>query len=183
MISISCENLSLSFGMDVIFDKVGFALNDGEKMGVVGVNGAGKTSLLKVISGEYYPDGGRVYVSKDYRVGVLDQHPDFDTDSTVIDVMLEVFSGLISLENELEKINCRVVNGDLEAASEYNEKYEKFVSDGGLTFRSRCRGMLQLFGFGEDMLEKRVNELSGGQKTRLALACLLPSEPSSRSAP
>lgn len=177
MISISCEDLSLSFGTDVVFENVGFALNDGEKLGIVGVNGAGKTSLLKIISGEYSADKGKVYVSKDYKIGMLEQHPDFVGGMTVYDVALVSFSGLISAENELEVLNRRVSDGDFNAASEYNEKYERFSAAGGLTFRSKCRGMLQRFGFGEDMLTRNVCELSGGQKTRLALVSLLLSEP------
>ena len=76
MIALSVSDISLSFGTDVILKDVSFAVNDGDRVGVIGVNGAGKTSLFKIISGEYTPDTGAVYLQKGHTVGMLEQNPD-----------------------------------------------------------------------------------------------------------
>ncbi len=173
MIAISCDGLKLSFGTDVILDDVSFSLNEGEKLGIVGVNGAGKSSLLKLITGEYRADEGNVYLASDKTVGVLSQTAVFDSERTILAETEATFSELGEMEKELEALRARAENGDVTAGNRYSILHDTFVRDGGYEYRSRCRGILKNLGFPESQWNERVSSLSGGQKTRLALTCLL----------
>lgn len=177
MIAIGCENISLSFGGETVLDGVGFSLGEGGRLGIVGVNGAGKTSLLRVITGEYTPDSGSVYIARDHTLGVLSQHPTLDPERTVYEEVLSVFSGLIADKERLEELRIQTEAGDTEAADRYAAALRRFDDGGGRTYRSRCRSMLLRFGFDDGMMQVRCSALSGGQKTRLALVRLLLEEP------
>lgn len=177
MIAIGCENISLSFGGETVLDGVGFSLGEGGRLGIVGVNGAGKTSLLRVITGEYTPDSGSVYIARDHTLGVLSQHPTLDPERTVYEEVLSVFSGLIADEERLEELRIQTEAGDTEAADRYAAALRRFDDGGGRTYCSRCRSMLLRFGFDDGLMQVRCSALSGGQKTRLALVRLLLEEP------
>ena len=177
MIAISCDDLSLSFGRDLLFEKVSFSLNEGDKLGIVGVNGAGKSTLFKMIAGFMSSDSGGVYISKEKTVGYLAQNPDFESDNTVLGEMLDAFSPLIAEENELEKMRISAENGDVDAAMRYSTRNERFIELGGLEYRSRCKSVLANLGFDEAYHHMPIKALSGGQKTRIALARLLLTEP------
>ena len=177
MIAISCDDLSLSFGTDLLFEKVSFSLNEGDKLGIVGVNGAGKSTLFKMIAGLMSSDSGGVYISKEKTVGYLAQNPDFESDNTVLGEMLDAFSPLIAEENELEKMRISAENGDVDAAMRYSTRNERFIELGGLEYRSRCKSVLANLGFDEAYHHMPIKALSGGQKTRIALARLLLTEP------
>ncbi len=177
MIAISCEELKLSFGTEVILDGVSFSLNEGEKLGIVGVNGAGKSSLFKLITGEYVPDSGSVYLSKDKTVGILTQNVGFDGEGSVWDATVATFSSLVSMEERLDALHREMEAGSAEAASRYTDLWKQFDRAGGPQFRSRCRGILKNLGFPEEQWGEKVSSLSGGQKTRLALSCLLLRDP------
>ena len=177
MISISCEDLKLSFGTDVILDGVSFSLNEGEKLGIVGVNGAGKSSLFRLITGEYTPDSGSVYLSKDKTVGILTQNVGFDGEGSVWEATVSAFSALVSMEEELDALHRKMESGDVDASSRYTDLWKRFDRAGGTQFRSRCRGILKNLGFPEEQWGEKVSSLSGGQKTRLALSCLLLRDP------
>lgn len=177
MIAISCDNLSLSFGVETVLDGVSFSLNEGDKLGIVGVNGAGKTSLFRIISGEYTADSGSVFISKDKTIGVLGQDLDITGDNTLIEEMLLTFRMLLDAEIELEELNRRIEAGEVSLAERYASAYDAFSSNGGYEFRGRCRGMLISLGFGEEFHKLKISSLSGGQKTRVALARLLLREP------
>lgn len=177
MIALSCDNLTLSFGGDVILDGITFSLNEGDKLGIVGVNGAGKSSLFRIITGEYTPDSGKVYLSRDKTLGVLAQNAGFEGSGTVWEETLKVFSGLVGQEQELERLHAAMEAGDAAAAGRYSSVYEAFRSAGGLEFRSRAKGILKNLGLPEEQWQEPVRSLSGGQKTRLALSCLLLRDP------
>ena len=177
MISISCENLSLSFGTDLLFENISFSLNDGDKLGIVGVNGAGKSTLFKMIVGLCEPDTGNVYISREKTVGYLEQNPVFESDNTVLGEMLDAFKDLIRAEHELEHMRREAENGVLEAQMKYSAMNEHFIAEGGLEYRSRCRSVLGSLGFDEAYHNMPIRQLSGGQKTRVALAKLLLTEP------
>ena len=188
MIALSASDINLSFGTDVILENISFAINDGDRLGIIGVNGAGKTSLFKIITGEYAPDSGAVYIQKGHSVGILEQNPDLSSlpgEITCIEYMYTAYPTLLSLEKEITKteilLSGAAERGDSEEiislTSRLNEQNNRFASLGGLEFRSRCRGMLLRLGFDDELIERKISTLSGGQYTRLALARLLATEP------
>ncbi|MBR6767954.1 MAG: ABC-F family ATP-binding cassette domain-containing protein [Clostridia bacterium] len=177
MISISCENLSLSFGTDLLFENLSFSLNDGDKLGIVGVNGAGKSTLFRIIAGVCEPDTGNIYISREKTIGYLEQNPVFESDNTVLGEMLDAFKDLIREEHELEYMRREAENGNFEAQMKYSAMNESFIARGGLEYRGRCRSVLGSLGFDEAYHNMPIRQLSGGQKTRVALAKLLLTEP------
>ena len=177
MISIGCDGIGLSFGADVILKNITFSLNEGDKLGIVGINGAGKSTLLRVIAGEIMPDSGSVFISKGKTVGYLAQHCSAESDKTVMDEVMGAFSELISLEKRLEELNSLALSGDEEAALAYAVENERFIENGGLEYKSRCRSILMNLGFDEYSIGMQVSKLSGGQKERIALATILIAEP------
>lgn len=184
MIALSASEINLSFGTDVILSDVTFAINDGDRLGIIGVNGAGKTSLFKIITGEYTPDSGAVYIQKGHTVGVLEQNAKLSSlpaDMSCIEYMYTAYPNLLALEKEIGETEGALANarGDeiLQLTSRLNDQNNRFAKEGGLEFRSRCRGMLLRLGFDEELIERKISTLSGGQYTRLALARLLATEP------
>lgn len=185
MIALSASDVNLSFGTDIILRDISFAINDGDRLGVIGVNGAGKTSLFKVITGEYTPDSGAVYVQKGHTVGVLEQNADLSSlpgEVSCIEYMYTAYPTLLRLEKEIAETEAALtraadISETLSLTARLNEQNSRFAALGGLEFRSRCRGMLLRLGFDEELITRQIRTLSGGQYTRLALARLLATEP------
>ena len=185
MTVISASNLTLSFGTDVIFENISFSLNENDKMGIVGINGSGKTSLLKVILGEYTADEGDVFIAKGTSVGVLTQNGAFEANDsdTPIEVMYAAFPELIAIENRLAALQARlaVSEGDdvshIRTLNEYNELNARYIALGGLEYKARCASILKRMGYDEETVKMPVGNLSGGQRTRLALSRQLSREP------
>ena len=188
MIAISINDLTLRFGTTTILEKVSFSLEENDKLGIIGVNGSGKSSLFKLILGEYEAEEGNVYISKGKSVGVLTQEGAFTVSDLCGDSALEqmytAFPELLSmesriayLEGELAKQTGRDPSLGNSLTTEYTELYNRFVREGGLEFRGRCASILQKMGFDEGLCRQSVALLSGGQRTRLALARQLCREP------
>lgn len=182
MIILSCNDISLSFGTEKILENINFNIQQGEKAGLVGVNGAGKSTLFKIIYGELIPDTGSISVPKGIRLGILEQNSGLDSAGTMWSVMLEAFSGLINMEARIKDVEKRIsAEKDSEKLEslmkEYSSLSERFSREGGFEYNSRARGVLRGLGFDTKEFEMSVSSLSGGQKTRLALARLLVEEP------
>jgi len=182
MVILTCNDICLSFGTDVILNKVSFRLLQGEKTGLVGVNGAGKSTLFKIITGSLRQDSGDVFISKGLRLGYLDQNSGLESDSTIWEEMLKTFSHLISVENRLKLLEADISKEKDETRlssmiKEYDRLLERFSREGGYEYNSRIRGVLRGLGFDDAQFDLPVKTLSGGQKTRLALARLLLEEP------
>ncbi len=177
MISISCENINMTFGSEEIIKKVSFALNEGERLGIVGVNGAGKTTLFRIITGEYTQTEGNVYIAKDKTIGILAQESAFEDSGTVLSETMLAKSQLIETEKELEFLRREIENGNNSLADRYASLHDRFTKDGGYEFRGRVKGTLKYMGFDESMWDTRISKLSGGQKTRLAMVRLILREP------
>ena len=172
MTAISLSGVCLEFGTDVILDNISFSLNEGDKLGIVGVNGAGKSTLFKIIRGTLEPTRGSVYISKDKSVGMLEQNTGLEGDDTVLDAMLASFATLIADEKRLEDLQrqLELTPSDEALISSYTSLADRFKQGGGYEFRSRCKGILKSLGFDEKFHGLKISGLSGGQKTRLALA-------------
>ncbi len=177
MISIGVDNISLSFGDKKILDNISFSLNDGERLGIVGVNGAGKSSLFKIITGEY-TDCGDVFISKDKKIGILHQNTVSDSELTLYEELLSAREDLIRREAELAELEQKLNTlHEPELISRYTQLSESFKENGGYEYKSRASSYLSKLGFDEGERDKCVQTLSGGQKTRLALGKVLLSSP------
>ncbi len=188
MIALSISDVSLDFGGDEVLKKISLSINEGERVGVIGTNGAGKTSLLRIIAGELEPSSGEVFTLKGASVGLLRQNADLTAlpaEATALEYMYGAFEHLLSLEKRINECERRIASladagehdGAVRAAAELDMLNADFDKQGGREFRSRCRGMLLRLGFEEEMIERKISTLSGGQYTRLALARLLACEP------
>lgn len=185
MIILSCNNLTKSFGVESILENISFTVNEGDKIGVIGVNGTGKTTLFKIISGIYGYDSGEIYTSKDCEIGYLEQNTNFYSDNTIFTEVLEVFSDLIKIEEDLRKMECEISDKSSETNSpdlqklmdNYSHKLELFQNSNGYGYKSEAKGVLKGLGFNDDELEKPIKILSGGEKTRVLLAKLLLKKP------
>lgn len=173
MVILSCKDIGLEFGDVTILSDITFGINEYERVGVVGVNGAGKSSLIKIITGKYAPSSGSVFVSGDKTLGVLEQNAALESENTLIGEMLLTFPELLADEARLGELSSKLSTGDDEMISQYTRLEESFRKRGGYEYRSRCRGNLISMGFPEEMHDMPIASLSGGQKTRLALTRLL----------
>ena len=172
---LDVQNLTLSFGDDTLFEGVSFDVKEREKVGLIGVNGAGKTSLLRIITGEYTPDSGNAFISKNATLGYMQQHTCAESRS-VWDELVSVFGELIEIEKELEVLSVKLTNGEgnqKENIEKQDALTEKFTRDGGLTYKSMTRSALIGLGFNESEFDMPTSKLSGGQKSKLILAKLL----------
>ena len=185
MIILSCNNLNKSFGVDSILENISFTINEGDKVGIIGVNGTGKTTLFKIISNEYGYDSGDIYTSKDCEIGYLEQNTNFYSENTILDEVLEVFKPLIEMEANLRELEVKIAEEGSKPNSqilnklmdEYSHKMELFSANNGYGYKSEAKGVLIGLGFKESDFDKQVNVLSGGEKTRVLLGKLLLKKP------
>lgn len=178
---LACNNISKSFGMDEIIKNASFNIEEREKAAIVGINGAGKTTLLRIIMGEYQADSGEVIIAKDRTIGYLAQHQKLSGDNTIYDELLSVKKDIIELEQKIRRLELEMHSKEgveLEAVMEaYSKSTHQFELQNGYAYKSEVVGVLKGLGFDESDFEKKMNTLSGGQKTRVALGRLLLSKP------
>lgn len=181
MFSLTVSDLSLSFGNTSILEKVSFSLEENDRLGIIGVNGCGKSTLFRLICGELEPTSGQIYLAKGKTVGILRQDDAFDSaDSrqTVLERMYHAFPALLAAEARMQELEAGALQaGNDTAIKEYTELHDRYVRDGGLEYRARCASILGKLGFDEQQCRQEVGTLSGGQRTRLALAIQLSCEP------
>ena len=182
VIVLNCNNIGFSYGTDVIIKNISFNLQENDKAGLVGVNGAGKSTLFKIITGELHQEEGELFISKELALGYLKQNAALTTENTLWEELLEVFGPLVSMEESIKCVEREIsLTSEQEKLDslmkEYSRLTERFSYLGGFEYNSRIRGVLRGLGFTDSEFEQRVSILSGGQKTRLALAKVLLEEP------
>jgi ATP-binding cassette, subfamily F, member 3 len=185
MILLSLNNITKAYGTDVILKDINFSINENEKIGLVGRNGAGKTTIFKMISQQMLPDSGSIFISKDKKVGYLSQNLNLDENITVFEETLKVFEDLIAIEKRLRELEELISHHSINSESNYNEillkEYgnlqEEFERNNGYGIESFARSILVGLGISNDDFTKKIMYLSGGQKTRVALAKLLLENP------
>lgn len=179
MAIVGIQNLKVDFAGKVLFENVSFDVNEGDFVGLIGANGTGKTTLFKVITGEIEPTDGAVFISKQTKVGYLEQHACHGSMRTVLDEALTVFAPLMRMEYELELLAQRIdTQSDIrnELIERQNELQEEYQASGGLTYKSRTRSALMGLGFSENDFSLTCDKLSGGQRSKLSMCKLLLSE-------
>jgi len=178
MIILSANKLTKAYGEEVIFKDVSFSINAGDKVGLIGKNGTGKTTLLNILSGEWDATEGEFFVPQDVKVGYLKQRDNFFKEDTVIEAVDGIYMDLHRIEAEIAKVTEAI---DREPTKELIARLDslnlEYESKGGYTYKSEMAGVLQSMGFPKEEYPKRIQELSGGEKTRLALATLLLEKP------
>ncbi|NLY70743.1 MAG: ABC-F family ATP-binding cassette domain-containing protein [Clostridiales bacterium] len=183
MVILSATNISKSYGTNNILSDVSFIVNKGDTIGIVGDNGAGKTTLLNILSGELQSDSGDFYISPQISIGYLKQNDNFLTDNSVYSEMLSIFSEVLDIQDTLEEmaneISQRSSRGEdvTELLLKYDKLGEEFKDKGGFSYQSEITGILTSMAFPQDYYDKKISTLSGGERTRLALASLLLKKP------
>ena len=179
MLLLNGSDINKSFSGETLFENVSFNVYDKDKIGFVGVNGAGKSTLFKIITGEVEYDSGDLSKSREAKIGYLEQHPVSDSTRTVMEEILTVFSEVTAVEEQLARVQSDLDsgNGDMNALiSRQAALQERFMALDGTHYKSKIRSVLTGLGFSEDIFDMPLGNLSGGQKTRIALCKILLSD-------
>lgn len=178
---LSCNNICKTFDSKVVLNNCSFHIEDHEKAAIVGINGAGKSTLFKIITGEISADDGMVTVSKDKSLSYLSQHPDISGHNTIYEEMLSVKKDIIMMEEKLRSLELEIKNLTGEELEEKLETYSalthSFELKNGYAYKSEITGVLKGLGFCEEDFDRKIETLSGGQKTRVFLSRILLSNP------
>ncbi|MBP5324587.1 MAG: ABC-F family ATP-binding cassette domain-containing protein [Pseudobutyrivibrio sp.] len=178
---LNVSHIYKSYGEDNIIKDATFTVDEGSKVAIVGNNGTGKSTLLKIIIGEIAADDGEVTLKKDATMGYLAQYQEDAFSSNILNTVLSAREDLLSMEKRLSEMEAKMSSVDNSEMAKFMDDYHKlqhqFDLKGGYTFRSEAIGILKGLGFEQEDFEKSMNELSGGQKTRVSLGRLLASSP------
>ncbi|MFO7976161.1 MAG: ABC-F family ATP-binding cassette domain-containing protein [Candidatus Hydrogenedentota bacterium] len=170
---VRLEKVSKSYDGIPLLEDVDFRVEEGEKIGLIGRNGMGKTTIFRLITGELEPTSGSVERMRRAKVAFLAQMPSFPPEETIHHAVKRSFVGLIEEEKRLNELEHRLAEGDHDVMDEYSRVQDKFRIHGGYEFRARVRSVLFGLGFREDEFDLPLTALSGGQRTRLMLALVL----------
>lgn len=175
MAVLSVHNLEMSFSERVLFSQVSFDIEASDKVGFIGVNGVGKTTLFKILCGKMEQTGGDFFTSKNLKIGYMEQHACSNSENTVYNELLSVFPHLIKMEEEIDRLNLDLEMGrsDEKTIMRHTELSEQFAAMDGLVYKSRTASALTGLGFKQEDFNMPVKKLSGGQRSKLSLAKLL----------
>ncbi len=173
---LTAREISKSFGERELFKNISFNIDESSKVGLIGANGVGKTTLFRVICGEELYDSGTLVKHSLLKTGYMEQIPPEDDKTDAYSYVLDIFSDLTDMEKRLEEIRLAIERGEGDADSLINTQEKlnnEYIDKGGLVYKSKCRSMLSGLGFSEKEITNKLSELSGGQRTRLSLARVL----------
>ncbi|MEB3073447.1 ABC-F family ATP-binding cassette domain-containing protein [Parvimonas sp. C2] len=179
MVILSVNGLTKSFLNENILENLTFSISDRDKVGIVGDNGSGKTTLFNLLTKELSVDSGEINFAKNVNFSILRQNISYKSDNNVYEECLEVFKDIIQLEKEIRELEVEMGNQNLSEEEIhklfdiYENKRHYFEENNGYSYNSKVRGVLLGLGFSEEDFSKSVNNLSGGQKSRLHLAKIL----------
>ncbi|EPY2272770.1 ribosomal protection-like ABC-F family protein [Clostridium sporogenes] len=185
MVVLSCKNISKAYGVDLILDNLTFNINENDKVGLIGANGAGKSTIFKILTSSLEQDSGDIFIDKSKSLGYLAQHLSLNSNNTIYEEVLDVFHDLIKMEEKLNKLE-KLMNEPYDKNNkEYHDKIIKdyttytdlYINRGGYTYKGEIHRVLKGLSFEEEDFNKQINILSGGQKTRVALCKLLLQSP------
>lgn len=183
MAILSVRNLSKDFIDKNILKDITFHVEKGDKIGLIGQNGSGKTTLLNILSGELTEDEGDIFYQKDIHPSYLKQHTKISSKETIFDEAISVFDDIFKMEAKIRNLELEISKmteigkEENRILNEYSKLSEKYLELNGPSVHSRVTGVLKGLGFSEEEFDKKVNELSGGQKSRINLGKLLLSNP------
>ena len=176
MAIVTVNGLCMEFGEQKLFDGMTFEIQENDRIGLIGVNSCGKTTLFKLLTGEYYQTKGSIVLNKNASIGYMEQHVCRNLERSAYDEVMTVFSELIEMERELDFLNAKI-SGKCENLGELIERQsflnDEFTRRGGLTCRARARSALLGLGFDDEQIRLPISALSGGQRAKLQLAKLL----------
>ena len=177
---LNIHNLSVSFGGEYLFEEVTFRMGSGDRVGLVGKNGAGKSTMLKILAGDFKPDSGQIATEKEVRIGFLRQDIDFEQGRTVLEEAYQAFTDIQEVERKLEQINHQLVTRTDYESEEYSQIIEdlsdythRFELLGGYNYVGDTEKILLGLGFKREVFNNQTETFSGGWRMRIELAKLL----------
>ena len=181
MIILTIQNLKKAFGGNVVLKDVNLVLQDRQRMGLVGVNGCGKTTLLKILAGQEHEDGGTISLMKGIRIGYMEQQYAVQGDSTVFEELKQVFEPVFAMEEKLRALEAQMASASEVELKRLGDTYARlndaFEKADGYAWKSSIQGVLSGLGFTKEQYGQPARLLSGGELTRLCLARLLLQKP------
>lgn len=178
---LQCSHITKTFLTDIILNDVSFHINDNEKAAIVGINGSGKSTLIKIIMNELEADSGEVIIRKDISIGYFAQNQEYDSGKSILDEMHNARPEVAELARRLDDLSVQMDNADSTGIEplikQYDQARHRFEQLGGYSYESEITGVLKGLGFNEEDYCQPVRSLSGGEKTRVALAMMLLKNP------
>ena len=176
MIDINISKVSKSFGFDIVLNNIDITVKKGEKVALIGTNGCGKSTILKIIAGKESIDSGTLSIRNNISIGYLSQIPE-ENNILVKDYLNSAFKEILELKEKLTKYEEKLLTDDYKIITKYINIQEKFSSIGGYEYETKIQKILPVFNITNEMLERNYNTLSGGEKTIISLIRLLLQEP------